>query len=115
MGMHTVMWDWDSEDWDMPAPGGGNLPVATVDGYFEGWIEDEKSGNQTTGHIVLEHELNSKTVGMTEKWLPTLQKVFNVVPALACNDVTQPYWEQNMVYPLSNQPVGGSQTNTTTN
>ncbi|CAO3679778.1 unnamed protein product [Rhizopus stolonifer] len=108
MGLHTVIWNWDSNDWDMPAPGGGNLPPATVDGYFEGWIADEKSGNQTHGHVVLEHELNSATVNMTMFWLPKIQKVFNVIPALACNNVTQPYWEPQMVYPLETLPVGGA-------
>ncbi|ORE09236.1 glycoside hydrolase/deacetylase [Rhizopus microsporus var. microsporus] len=108
MGMHTVLWDWDTNDWDMPAPGGGNLAPSKVDGYFKGWIEDEQSGNQTHGHIVLEHELNNATVNMTMFWLPKIQKVFNVVPALACNNVTQPYWEQQYVYPLQTLPIGGS-------
>ncbi|EIE78305.1 hypothetical protein G6F46_000370 [Rhizopus delemar] len=108
MGMRTVIWNWDSNDWDMPAPGGGDLSPATVDGYFEGWIADEKSGNQTKGHIVLEHELNNATVNMTMFWLPKLQKVFNVIPALACNNVTQPYWEEQFVYPLQTLPIGGS-------
>ncbi|KAG2237530.1 hypothetical protein INT48_005566 [Thamnidium elegans] len=100
MGMRTVLWDEDSNDWAMPAPGGGDLPESTVDGYFKGWIAD--ADKQTHGHIVLEHELNSATVNMTMKWLPTLQKVFNVVPALACNNVTQPYWETQYVYPTTN-------------
>jgi len=68
-----------------------------VDGYFKKWIDSEKAGKEKTGHIVLEHELNHATVNMTEKWLPTIQKVFNVIPALACNDVSQPYWEENWV------------------
>lgn len=102
MGMRTVLWDEDSNDWAMPAPGGGDLPESTVNGYFEGWIADQKAGKETHGHIVLEHELNSATVNMTMKWLPTLQKVFNVVPALACNNVTTPYWETQYVYPTTN-------------
>lgn len=114
MGMRTILWDWDTNDWDMPAPGGGNLSPSTVDGYFKKWIESEKSGSEKTGHIVLEHELNSATVGMTEKWLPIIQKEFNVIPASACNGITQPYWEQNMVYPLENTPVGGSSNSTDT-
>lgn len=114
MGMRTILWNWDSNDWDMPAPGGGNLSPDVVDGYFEGWIEGEKSGNQTVGHIVLEHELNHATVNMTMKWLPTLQEVFNVIPALACNNVTQPYWEEQFVYPTSNQPAADTNGTTAT-
>ncbi|KAL9552590.1 hypothetical protein MBANPS3_003701 [Mucor bainieri] len=47
---------------------------------------------------------------MTEKWLPEIQKVFNVLPALACNDVSQPYWEENWVYPTNNIPANTSST-----
>jgi peptidoglycan/xylan/chitin deacetylase (PgdA/CDA1 family) len=108
LGMRTVMWDWDTNDWDMPAPGGGDLPVSVVNGYFEKWIASEKAGKEKTGHIVLEHELNHATVNMTEKWLPTLQETFNVLPALACNGVTEPYWETGFVYPLINQPANTS-------
>lgn len=114
MGLHTVIWDEDSNDWDMPAPGGGDLPVSTVNGYFKQWIADQEAHNQTTGHMVLEHELNHATVNMTMTWLPTLQKVFNVIPALTCNNVTQPYWETQYVYPLSNVPVGTNGTSTST-
>ncbi|KAI8639191.1 hypothetical protein BD408DRAFT_372220 [Parasitella parasitica] len=113
MGMHTVMWDWDTNDWDMPAPGGGDLSPSTVDGYFEKWIASEKAGKEKTGHIVLEHELNHATVNMSMKWLPSLQNVFNVLPALACNDVTEPYWE-DMVYPLTNQPANTTSLSNTT-
>lgn len=85
-----------------------NCVKPKVDGYFEDRIEDEQSGNQTNGHIVLEHELNNATVNMTVFWLPKIQKAFNVVPALACNNVTQPYWGQQYVYPLQTLSVGGS-------
>ncbi|KAI8079042.1 uncharacterized protein B0P05DRAFT_614268 [Gilbertella persicaria] len=102
MGLRTVIWDEDTNDWDMKAPGGGNLPTSTVDGYFEKWIENYKSGKDKTGHVVLEHELNHATVNMTMFWLPKLQKTFNVVSALACNNVTQPYWDEQYVYPLNN-------------
>jgi peptidoglycan/xylan/chitin deacetylase (PgdA/CDA1 family) len=99
MGLHTVIWDKDTDDWDMPAPGGGDLAPAKVDAKFEKWIAQEKAGNQTHGTIVLEHELNHATVEMTEKWLPKVKQVFNVVPALGCNDVTEPYWETSFKYP----------------
>lgn len=39
---------------------------------------------------------------MSMFWLPRLQNVFNVIPALACNGITQPYWETSFVYPISN-------------
>ena len=103
MGMRTVLWDEDTNDWDMPAVnGGGGTSTKTVDAAFNKWITNYSSGKDLAGHIVLEHELNSVTVNMSEFWMPKLQKTFNVIPAMACNGVTEPYWETGFVYPLSN-------------
>ncbi|CEP19530.1 hypothetical protein [Parasitella parasitica] len=99
MGMRTVLWDHDTNDWDMPAPGGGDLKPKVVDGYFKKWIETEKEGKEEHGILVLEHELNHATVNMTMKWLPTVKKSFNVVSAMSCNNVYQPYWENGFKYP----------------
>ncbi|KAL9536570.1 hypothetical protein PS6_011855, partial [Mucor atramentarius] len=77
MGMRTVLWNRDTNDWDMPAPGGGKLAPSKVDGYFKSWINEEKSGKNKEGVLVLEHELNHATVNMTEKWLPTVKETFN--------------------------------------
>ncbi|KAI7896979.1 uncharacterized protein EV154DRAFT_475777 [Mucor mucedo] len=102
MGMRTILWDEDTNDWAMPAPGGGDLAPKKVDAYFAGLIKNEKAGKYKTGHIVLEHELNSATVNMSMFWMPKIQAVFNVVPALTCNNILQPYWEENFVYPAGN-------------
>ncbi|GAA5799937.1 hypothetical protein EDC94DRAFT_555415 [Helicostylum pulchrum] len=102
MGMRNILWDQDTNDWAMPAPGGGNLSPKKVDAFFQERIDSYKSGKDSAGHIVLQHETNSATVNMTMFWLPRLQNVFNVIPALACNGITQPYWETNFVYPISN-------------
>lgn len=103
MGMRTIIWDEDTNDWNMPGDGGGNLPPATVDGYFEGWINAYKNGtDKANGHIVLEHELNNATVSMAEKWLPQLQQTFNVVPVHECMNISHPYWETNFAYATEN-------------
>ncbi|KAG2231523.1 hypothetical protein BDF21DRAFT_373262 [Thamnidium elegans] len=99
MGLRTVIWDRDTEDWAMPAPGGGDFDPSKVDALFEKWIEEEKSGKQSTGIMVLEHELNHATVGMAEKWIPKVKETFNVVSAMTCNGVLQPYWETDFQYP----------------
>lgn len=105
MGMHTVIWDEDSNDWAMPGDGGGNLSPSVVDGYFENWINARKNGSDDqTGHIVLEHELNNSTVSMAEKWLPEIQQTFNVVPVQQCMNISQPYWETSWVYPTEANP-----------
>ena len=89
----------------MPGDGGGNLAPSTVDGYFEGWIENRKNGSDNTqGHITLQHELNNSTVSMAEKWLPQLQQTFNVVSVQECMNISQPYWETSWVYPTESNP-----------
>ena len=106
MGMRTILWNEDTNDWDMVEPmNGGNLSPKKVDGYFQGWINAQKAGKLKTGILVLEHELNRATVNMTMHWLPTLQKTFNVVPALTCAGITEPYWESGFVYPSDNTPT----------
>ncbi|CEG65024.1 hypothetical protein RMATCC62417_01896 [Rhizopus microsporus] len=117
MGMVTVLWDEDTDDWNMPGSGGGNLSPATVDGYFEGWIAARKNGSDSsTGHIILQHELNNATVSMAEKWLPQVKEVFNVMPWNQCFNISQPYWETNFVYPTANGsiPANTTASNTTT-
>jgi cobalamin biosynthesis Mg chelatase CobN len=93
----------------MPGDGGGNLPPSTVDGYFQGWIDSYKNGTDNQhGHIVLEHELNNATVSMAEKWLPQLQETFNVVPVHECMNISNPYWEENFVYPTEDNSTAPS-------
>ncbi|KAG2209155.1 hypothetical protein INT47_005447 [Mucor saturninus] len=99
MGMRTVLWDKDTQDWALPAPGGGDLPPSEVNLKFSQWIDEAKYEQTSHGTIVLQHELNSATVRMAQKWLPQIKKVFHVVPALACNGITQPYWESGFEYP----------------
>lgn len=113
MGLQTMLWDQDTNDWDMPGDGGGKLAPSKVDGYFEDWIETRKKGTDKHGHIVLQHELNNATVKMAEKWLPKIQESFNVVSIQQCLNVTQPYWETNWVYPAKNENVTAT-INTTT-
>ncbi|KAL0142494.1 hypothetical protein V8B55DRAFT_1498571 [Mucor lusitanicus] len=121
MGLRTILWDLDTNDWDMPAPGGGSLAPSKVDKMFSTWINNKKSGKDKKGHIVLEHELNSATVNMSMFWMPKLQETFNVIPALACNGIQNPYWEEGWVYPTANvaQPTNtatptGTKTSTAT-
>ncbi|GAA5809825.1 hypothetical protein MFLAVUS_003240 [Mucor flavus] len=113
MGLTTVLWDLDTDDWNMPGDGGGNLSPETVDGYFEGWIAARQNGTDNkTGHMVLQHELNNSTVSMAKKWLPKVKEAFNVVPWNQCFDISEPYWETSFVYPIGNGtiPAGNATT-----
>ncbi|EIE86973.1 hypothetical protein G6F46_003648 [Rhizopus delemar] len=116
MGLATVIWDEDTDDWNMPGDGGGNLSPSTVDGYFENWIAARKNGSDSsTGHIILQHELNNATVSMAEKWLPEIQQVFNVMPWNQCFNISQPYWEKNFVYPTLNGSTPSTNTTVSQN
>jgi hypothetical protein len=114
MGMRTILWNEDTNDWAMPAPGGGDLSPKKVDAAFAGWIKNEKAGKNKEGLLVLEHELNSATVNISMHWLPHIQETFTVLPALACAGISKPYWEENFVYPIAGSPTTPTKTATTT-
>ncbi|KAF8980430.1 hypothetical protein BGZ46_004215 [Entomortierella lignicola] len=105
MGMRTIIWNRDTNDWningDQVAPGPGAITYATANKTVSNWIKDQQQGKDNTkGHIVLEHELSNATITLTEFWLPTIQKLFKTMPATACNNIAQPYWEKQFVYPI---------------
>ncbi|KAI9030770.1 hypothetical protein CLU79DRAFT_785724 [Phycomyces nitens] len=106
MGMRTILWDQDSNDWNMPGTAGlGHITPETVDGFFEAWVDKRVSGNDNEhGHITLQHENSNSTVAMSEKWLPQLQTVFNVIPIHQCINDPSPYWEESFVYPTLDNP-----------
>ncbi|KAF9372228.1 hypothetical protein CPB97_001380 [Podila verticillata] len=86
MGMRTILWDLDTNDWNIP----GDLTLA-----------NREKGNDTVhGHVCLEHELSNSTITLDEFWLPTIQSLYQTMPATSCNNVAQPYWEENFVYPI---------------
>ncbi|KAF9390073.1 hypothetical protein BGX21_011549 [Mortierella sp. AD011] len=103
MGMRTVMWDLDTNDWNIPGDQspGGTLPYSEANATVAGWMENREKGNDTTaGHVTLEHELSNSTIALAEFWLPTIQKLYQTMPATSCNNIAQPYWEDAFVYPI---------------
>jgi peptidoglycan/xylan/chitin deacetylase (PgdA/CDA1 family) len=98
MGMRTVLWNADTNDWNLKNPAepdmGGTMTNPTADKYIQGLINKA----DTNGYVVLEHELDYATVNLTMTWLPKIRKAFKVQPATICNGVTQPYWEKNFDY-----------------
>ncbi|ORY89539.1 hypothetical protein BCR43DRAFT_480876 [Syncephalastrum racemosum] len=70
MGMRTVIWDQDSNDWNL-------------------------YGTPARGS----HENSNSTVSMAERWLPKLQEAFRVMPIHKCIDDPYPYWEKAWAYP----------------
>ncbi|KAI0005091.1 hypothetical protein BJV74DRAFT_762820 [Russula compacta] len=55
-GLTAIVWNNDSEDWTLDTPGGTTLDAIQTN--FQQWL----SGPQTTGLIVLEHELTNDSV-----------------------------------------------------
>ncbi|KAF9158887.1 hypothetical protein DFQ26_007130 [Actinomortierella ambigua] len=92
MGYINVIWDYDTDDWQMSP--GGSRTEAQVDDEFAKWIA--AAPNDTTGHIVLEHELYQNTVDAAIKNLPAVQKTWKTVPVAACMNDPHPYREQNV-------------------
>ncbi|ORE08315.1 glycoside hydrolase/deacetylase [Rhizopus microsporus var. microsporus] len=98
MGLSTIIWDSDSFDWKLPSSANGYAGTyndSTVDGFFQGWIDKRKNGQDTKrGHIVLEHETSDMTIKVTERWLPQLKQVFDVKRVHDCApQLPSPYWE----------------------
>ncbi|KAG0211277.1 hypothetical protein BGX28_008222 [Mortierella sp. GBA30] len=120
MGMRTILWDLDTNDWningDQVAPGPGAITYDTANNTVAGWIANREKGNDTAhGHVVLEHELSNATITLAEFWLPTIQKNYKTMPATACNNIAQPYWEESFVYPIqSSVPVNTNGSTSTT-
>ncbi|KAF9388681.1 hypothetical protein CPB97_000626 [Podila verticillata] len=103
MGMRTILWDLDTDDWNIPGDltPGGKVPYATANASVAGWIENREKGNDTThGHVCLEHELSNSTITLAEFWLPKIQSLYQTMPATSCNNVAQPYWEESFIYPI---------------
>ncbi|KAF9351298.1 hypothetical protein BGX26_010659 [Mortierella sp. AD094] len=112
MGMRTVTWDLDTNDWqingDQVAPGPNAISYNTANKTVNGWIKNRQAGKDNShGHVVLEHELSNATITLTEFWLPTIQKLYKTMPATACNNIAQPYWEENFIYPIQDKVAVG--------
>ncbi|ORZ08711.1 hypothetical protein BCR42DRAFT_302126, partial [Absidia repens] len=76
MGMRTYLWDQDSFDW--------NLVRKKI--------------------MQMEHENSNVTIEMAERWLPVIQKTFNVMPIHECIGEAHPYWEEQWTYPTLENP-----------
>ncbi|PWN41028.1 glycoside hydrolase/deacetylase [Ceraceosorus guamensis] len=94
LGLSTVIWTDDTDDWKaIPA---GTLPKASIDANYASIINKE---SDTTGNIVLTHELNNGTMSeMIEQYPQIKQKFKHIVPITACMNETNPYPE-SITYP----------------
>ncbi|KAI9499204.1 hypothetical protein BDB00DRAFT_948947 [Zychaea mexicana] len=101
MGMRTVIWDQDSNDWNLyGTPARGSVSPQEIDGHFTDWIAKRVNNmDNEHGHITLQHENSNSTISMAERWLPKLQQAFEVMPIHKCINDPYPYWEKSWAYP----------------
>ncbi|KAF9136328.1 hypothetical protein BGW39_000044 [Mortierella sp. 14UC] len=92
MGYTSVIWDYDTDDWQM-APGGSRT-MSEVDAAFAQWIA--AAPTDKTGHMVLEHELYQNTVDAAIANLPKVQATWKTMPISACMNDAHPYQEKNI-------------------
>ncbi|CAO3566155.1 unnamed protein product [Mortierella alpina] len=93
MGYTSVIWDYDTNDWDT-CPPDGKTPVSEVNGNFTQWFAN--ATHDTTGHITLEHELCESSVDIAIAHLPKLQATWKTMPVSACMNNSHPYKEQSI-------------------
>lgn len=111
MGYSNVIWDYDTDDWKLP-PGGSMTPQG-VDDEFTKWIS--AAPNDTTGHMVLEHELYQATVDAAIRNLAKIQATWKVMPVSTCMNDAHPYKETNITLATLDGTATTGVTNANTN
>ncbi|WFD06608.1 hypothetical protein MVES1_001962, partial [Malassezia vespertilionis] len=98
LGMHTIMWQEDTNDWQL---GEGASRKKIAHNYHKIF---EKANHESP--IVLTHEL-PKTMSEFIRMYPDMKAAYkHVVPVSACVNATNPYPEQ-ITYPTMQQFVSG--------
>ncbi|KAI1315934.1 chitin deacetylase [Mortierella claussenii] len=103
MGYTSVIWDYDTNDWQMSP--GGTKTEAQVDQDIAGWIAN--APKDKTGHITLEHELYQNTVNAAITNLPKIQATWKTMPVSACMNDAHPYRETNITLATINGATTG--------
>ncbi|KAF8900822.1 carbohydrate esterase family 4 protein [Gymnopilus junonius] len=99
LGLRTVMWIYDSQDWQLGVTPG--VTSETVDKEYQTMIDDAKKGMfDTAGTIILAHEINEITMSHAIKYYPKLKEAFAyIVPVSVGYNLTHPYVEQDFTMP----------------
>jgi hypothetical protein len=99
LGLRTIVWKYDSFDWKV---GTQNVTNATVDGNYQMLVANATSGAyNTSGTIMLTHELNNYTMQEAIQWYPMLSSAFQhrLVPIGVALNKTHPYVETDYTLP----------------
>ncbi|KAL0063983.1 hypothetical protein AAF712_009051 [Marasmius tenuissimus] len=89
LGLDTILWEYDSEDWQVNA---GKATPEQVDTNYQNFINDAKNGKfDKEGAIILQHEINNYTMTEAMKWYPQMKEVFkSIVPVGVALDGDKP-------------------------
>ncbi|KAJ3821874.1 carbohydrate esterase family 4 protein [Lentinula raphanica] len=113
LGLQTILWKYDSEDADI---NNSTITYDTVDNNYNNFIQTANSGTfDSTGAIILTHEVNNFTMSEAVKYYPQLKSAFKyIVPVGVALNKTQPYVETNYSLPTFEEYISGTVTTTGT-
>jgi len=109
LDLQTVIWMYDSNDWQVGAPNSTVTPQQ-VDSNYESLIESAQNGTfNQQGTIMLMHELTNYTMQETMNFYFKLKSVFHggMFPIAVGLNETQPYVETNYTVPSYSQYMQG--------
>lgn len=102
LGLRTIVWQEDTDDWEIEPS--GHASTQKIDSNYQSIF----SKSSTESPIVLTHELVSQTMDEFQKMFPDLKKAYkNVVPLTACQNISKPYPDSPISYPIYNDFVSG--------
>ncbi|KAF7301227.1 NodB-like proteiny domain-containing protein [Mycena indigotica] len=98
LGLDTIMWKYDSFDWEQ---GTNGVTPADVQNNYNKLINDAKSGVlNSRGAILLTHELSNYTMQTAVDNYPKLVEAFDyIVPVGVAYNKTNPYAETSVTQP----------------
>jgi hypothetical protein len=97
MGLQTILWRYDSNDWRV---GQNNITAADVDTSYNNFINNLTAGTfNTVGGLMLTHEVNNFTMQEAINFYPRLKAAFSVRSHILINHVFR-HTNPNIFSPL---------------
>jgi peptidoglycan/xylan/chitin deacetylase (PgdA/CDA1 family) len=106
LNLTAIMWNLDTDDW----AAGTTVTVQQVEQNYQNFITMGSNGSfANSGNIVLSHELNNMTMSFAETYVPQILKAYkNVVDVATCMNITNPYVENSVTFPVFTSNSSGS-------
>lgn len=110
LNLTTILWDLDTDDW----AAGTSQPVSAIEQNYEDFITMGTNGTfNSSGNIVLMHEINNNTMSLAMKYLPRIQTAYkHVVDVATCMNITYPYMEKTVSFAGFNNNTSTSSNST---